>query len=43
MAPGDPVTFAAAALFIIGLGLLASYLPARKAAHIEPQAVFRRG
>jgi putative ABC transport system permease protein len=43
VAPGDPVTFAAAALFIVGLGLLASYLPARKAARIEPQSVFRQG
>lgn len=38
--PDDPVTFAAAALFISGLGLLASYLPARKAARIDLRTVF---
>jgi predicted permease len=38
--PDDPGTFAAAALFISGLGLLASYLPARKAARIDLRTVF---
>ncbi len=40
--PGDPATFVAATLFISGLGLLASYLPARKAARIEPLAAFQK-
>lgn len=41
--PDDPATFAAASLVIFGLGLLASFLPARKATRIEPQSAFRRG
>jgi putative ABC transport system permease protein len=41
--PNDPATFAAAPLLIFALGLLASYLPARRAARIEPQTALRRG
>ena len=37
----DPVTFAAAALFLLGLGLLAAYLPARRAARLDPGTVLR--
>lgn len=40
--PDDPPTFAAASLLVFGLGLLASVLPAWRAARIEPLAAFRR-
>jgi len=34
--PGDPLTFAAMAVFLATVGLLASYIPARRAMNIEP-------
>jgi len=34
--PADPVTFAAAAAMLATVGLLAAYLPARRAARIDP-------
>jgi ABC-type antimicrobial peptide transport system permease subunit len=37
--PGDPATFGAAALLLCGLGLLASYLPARRAARTDLRLV----
>jgi putative ABC transport system permease protein len=37
----DPLTYFLAALVLIGVGLLACYLPARRAARVEPMAVLR--
>ena len=35
-APLDPLTFIAMSVLLLGVGLLASYLPARKAAAVDP-------
>jgi putative ABC transport system permease protein len=37
----DPLTYVFAALVLTGVGLLACYLPARRAARVEPMAVLR--
>ena len=39
--PADPLTFAGVAIVFTLIGLVASYLPARRAAHAEPAAVLR--
>ena len=39
----DPVTFAAAAGVLVVAGLLAAWLPARRAARLDPAAVLREG
>lgn len=39
--PTDPVTFASVLLLLSVVIVLASYLPARRAAAIDPQAVLR--
>ena len=37
----DPAVFAVAAIVLLGVGLLASYLPARRAAALDPAATMR--
>jgi predicted permease len=40
-APGDPLTFAAMVLLIGGVALLAGFIPARRASHINPMVALR--
>lgn len=39
--PNDPLTFIAVSILVIGVALLASYIPARRAANIDPMAALR--
>jgi predicted permease len=41
VSPTDPLTFAAVALLLGGVGLLASYLPSRRAARVDPTVTLR--
>ena len=41
--PRDPATFTTAALLLAAIGLLAGWLPARRAARIDPTIVLREG
>jgi putative ABC transport system permease protein len=39
--PTDPATYARVATLLLAIALGASYLPARRAAHIDPMKAFR--
>ena len=38
---GDPITFLAAPLVLVGVGVLAAFLPARRAGRVDPASVMR--
>jgi hypothetical protein len=39
--PTDPVTFAGGMLFLAGIAMLASYIPGRRAAKVDPVEALR--
>jgi hypothetical protein len=41
VAPSDPLTFAASAILVLGVGAAASYLPARRLARLDPAVSLR--
>jgi putative ABC transport system permease protein len=43
VSPLDPITFVAATLVLFGIAVLAGYIPARRAAGIDPQSAIREG
>jgi predicted permease len=43
LAPRDPVTFGGAAAVLVAVGVLAAWIPARRAARLDPATVLREG
>jgi ABC-type antimicrobial peptide transport system permease subunit len=41
VAPSDPLTLAGASLTLVGIAALASWIPARRAAHVDPADALR--
>ena len=41
--PRDPLTFGGAAAMLVAVGLLAAWVPAHRAARLDPAAVLREG
>jgi ABC-type lipoprotein release transport system permease subunit len=39
--PLDPVTFATVLLLLLGVGFIAAFVPARRAAHVDPATTLR--
>jgi putative ABC transport system permease protein len=41
VSPTDPVTFSSVAALLVGIALLASYVPARRAVRVDPMQSLR--
>ena len=41
--PRDPVTFAGASVVLVAAGVLTAWMPARRAARLDPATVLREG